>query len=332
MKKILFSLILFCGIIAISQSCKKNSDIQTNDNIENVDVADELIEEIEAPETIEDETNDYDPEATSKIISIVSDSVATNDEDWINDCSTYKYNGYNIAKHDDHIRFVITLSQKDTLLQDSVKSSRTDITSDEPLHDPTGTGHLINRIDDTHYYFYPRFNPSFGGKYSVKYTFYLTPKADKPSKAISKSVKILAKGYLVAGDLTSEGDDRPYTSNWIIGKYKKLIARTLTLVSSPSVAEIDTNYIPSVGDVITFQNSASKTKKGIITAPSVFKPATKTKGASYVFYVAEMNNKPDCKGSATTKRKNLERKSFPDNIRSVDTTYKATSYQRFFNP
>ena len=327
MKKILFSLILFCCIVAVSESCKKNNDAQDI----NTEVSDELIEEVEAPETLEDEVNDYDTETTSKIMSIVSDSVATNDEDWINDCSTYKYNGYNIAKHDDIIRFVITLSQKDTLLQDSVLSSKPDITSDQPLHDPTGAGHLINRIDDTHYYFYPRFNSSYGGRFSVKYTFYLTPKKGLPSKAISKTVKILAKGSIIAGDVTSEGDDRPYTSNWIIAKYKKLFSRTLTPVANPPSVAIDTNYVPTAGDIIVFQNAASKVKKGIVTAPPTSKPMTRTKGFSYVFYVAEMNNKPDCKGSSTIKKKTLERKGFPNNILSVDTEYKAVSYQRFFS-
>lgn len=330
MKKILFSLILFCCIIVASESCKKSDDVQ-GINTEISEISDELVEEIEAPETIEDEVNDYEPEAATKIVSIVSDSVATNDEDLINDCSTYRYSGYNIAKHDESIRFVITLSQKDTLLQDSVLSNKPDITSNQPLHDPTGTGHLINRIDDTHYYFYPRFNPNFGGRFSVKYTFYLTSKKGLPSKATSKTVKILAKGVIIAGDITSEGNDRPYTSNWLIAKYKKLFSRTLTPIANPSTVAIDTNYIPTTGDVIIFQNAASKVKKGIVTAPPASKPMTRTKGFTYVFYVAEMNNKTDCKGSSTIKRKNLERKGFPNNILSVDTEYKAVSYQRFFN-
>lgn len=117
MKKLLFFLILFCGIIAIGQSCKKNN-YSTNP----IETEDAQIEEVETDDILPDDNNNYITDAVTKMTAI-GQNICTNEDDIENECPTFKYVGYSkVSSEEGDWGFNLTLSQTDTI--DSIYTNK----------------------------------------------------------------------------------------------------------------------------------------------------------------------------------------------------------------
>lgn len=318
MKKILFSLILFCVATCLSvgiQSCKKNNDTESS-NIELSKDDDTQIEEFES-ETIDEKDliEPYQSDAATKILSIVPESVAAATEDESNNCQTFRYAGH--GKIAEISKFTITLSQTDTLI-DTVYTNKPNLVKCDFV--PLSQTSALVRTSPTTYDFWAYQADGWDTLKALSVRF--SVKTIK-NKVISKTIKCVG----VDGNGQTFG-----TSAWGNQYYRYYVCGN-TAPPNPQYETIDTSYVPQKGDLIRFKNG-SNYKFGVITSTPILTPAkaaTATKPAvstKYRFRISEMNNR-ECKSSKTNKSKTLLSSGFPSNIQSIDATYTAEKYKRF---
>lgn len=311
MKKLLFFLILFCGIVAVSESCKKNNDVESSNIESSINSEIEEVEEIEFPDEQDIDDTDYSSEATTKVLSVTSTSVAVATEDSGNGCETFKYTGYNRINGEEGCRFIVTLSQTDTLI-DSVSTNK-------PTLVLAGYAPLT-RISPTTYQFYAYQANGWDSLRNLKVQFIFKNNKGKTIK--SKSIPCIGQNSM---DESTFG-----TSGWGIDYFEHAInGVTYGLAGHiTNFSNIDTGYIPQRGDIIRMSNG-TKYKFGVITSQPVLVQPTRTKPKRWDFRLSEMNSR-DCKSSITHKKIKAYAVSnnIATNIKSVDNTYSAVDFRR----
>jgi hypothetical protein len=283
-------------VFSIAESCKKEA-IQTQQLTEVEADENILLDEWENPDSeLEDEVV-YDPEASTKVLEIKSQSgdTATANAD-LNGCTDYRYKGL-IRAETGELTLTVKLSQKDTLL--TCVSAKPEIII---------TPNSLTRVDSVTYTVdYTAFSDSMKTK-SVRLNF-----TTQKGKTIGKSEKFV--GF-------NDGGKAYGTSVWGVGLERKRLNQTTPY---GSFTAIDTSYTPQITDVLSF-NSNDKKLAVIVNTP-VLAPATNTKPAKWKFKIVEWNGK-NCRATRGTKSITVSRPLMTSGIMSVDATTAALKYAR----
>lgn len=203
MKKLIYIGVFACLIIAFSVACKKNTDVDNSPKLETYD-GDEYDKGlvVEEPEEVEEaEETDYDPEATTKIDSIVSRTKITAAQDG---CTTYKYTGYHRLNSSSEID--VYLSADDSI--PSIATNNVNV-----------TGQIIEVINSRHITITLEAPPATIKERSIQVKL-----TNSTGKVLKKSIKCVGSsedyfygqaGWLVSQLATYQGNDYDITSSYV---------------------------------------------------------------------------------------------------------------------